>query len=73
MHISDVSMHRKPELVRRGSMERLGVSEVTPGEVFWHAEWVSPVATTTTIQKQAPKLGWSFRCILVSPGAPHNT
>jgi len=42
MHISDVSMHRKPELARRGSTDGLGVGKATPGEVFWRAEWASP-------------------------------
>jgi hypothetical protein len=60
MHISDVSIHRKPKIARRVSTERLGVGKATPGEVFWRTEWVSPVATATTIQNSAPKRGWSF-------------
>jgi len=31
-------MHREPELVRRGLMERLGVGEARPGEVLWCTE-----------------------------------
>jgi len=50
-----VSMHRKPELARRGSTAQLGMSKATPGEVLWRAEWASPVATATTIQNQTPK------------------
>jgi hypothetical protein len=73
MDISDVSMHRKTELVRRGSTERLGVGKATRGEVFWRADWVSPVATATTIQNHAPKRGWSFRAVLVSTGNHHNS
>jgi len=61
MHISDVSMHSKPELALRGLTERLGVGNAMPREVLWCAEWASPVATATTIQNQAPKRGWSFR------------
>jgi hypothetical protein len=53
-------MYRKPEVAQRGSMERLGVGKATPMEVLWHTEWASPVATASTIQNQAPKLGWSF-------------
>ena len=53
-------MHRKPELARRGSTEQLGVSNAMPREVIWCAEWASAVATATTIQDQAPQLGWSF-------------
>jgi len=48
-------MHKKPEPERRGSTERLGVGKATPGEVSWHAQWASPVATATTIQNQTPK------------------
>jgi len=48
-------MHKKPELARMGSTERLGVGEETPAEVLWCAEWSSPVATATTIQHQAPE------------------
>jgi len=59
MHISDVSMHRKPELAWRYSTERLGVGEATPEEVLWCTEWVSPVSTAMTIQNQAAKPGWS--------------
>jgi len=33
MHILDVSMHRKLELVQRGSNERLRVRKATPREV----------------------------------------
>jgi len=72
-NIWDMSMHRKPELARRGSMERLGVGTATPREVLWCAEWASAVATATTIQDQAPKQGWSFCRVLVSPGYHHNT
>jgi hypothetical protein len=43
-------MHRKPELARRGSRERLGTGKATPGEVLWRAEWASSMATATTIQ-----------------------
>ena len=55
MHVSDVSMHRKPELVRKGLTERLGMGKVTPGEVLWCAEWASLVATATTIHNQTPE------------------
>jgi hypothetical protein len=55
MQISDVSMHRKPELARRGSTDGLGVGTATPGAVLWRTEWASPVATVTTIQNQASK------------------
>jgi len=34
MHISDVSMHRKPELMWRELTERLGVGKATPREVL---------------------------------------
>jgi len=50
-------MHRKPELVRRGSTELLGVGKATPGEVLWHAEWASPVATATTTSAKC-KMVW---------------
>ena len=43
-------MEMKPELAWRGSTERPGVGKITPGEVLWHAEWASPVATAMTIQ-----------------------
>jgi hypothetical protein len=55
MHSSDVSLHRKPELAQRGLTERLGVGKAMSRKVLWHAEWVSSVATATTIQYQAPK------------------
>jgi hypothetical protein len=45
-------MHRKPELPRRESMERVGVGKETPGEVLWRAELASPVATAMNIQSQ---------------------
>jgi len=45
-------MHRKPDLARRGSTERLGVGKATPREGFWRAEWASAVATATTIQEK---------------------
>jgi len=61
MHMSDVSMHRKPELAWRGSTERLGMGKAMPGVVLWYIEWVTPMATATTIQNQTPKRGWSFR------------
>jgi len=48
-------MHRKSELVWRGSMERLGVGKAMRREVLWRAEWASAVATATTIQDHAPK------------------
>jgi len=54
MHISDVSMHRKPELARRGPTKRLGVGKASPGEVLMRAEWVSPMVTATTIPNQTP-------------------
>jgi len=54
-------------------MEQLGVGKATPGELLWRAEWASPVATAKTIQNEAPKQGWSFCLVLVSPGANHNT
>jgi hypothetical protein len=38
-------MHRKPELVRRGSTQRLGVGKAIPREVLRRTEWVSAVAT----------------------------
>jgi hypothetical protein len=60
MHISDGSMHRKPELARSGSTVRLGVGKTMPEEVFWRTEWASPMATAMTIQNQTPKRGWSF-------------
>jgi hypothetical protein len=66
-------MHRKPELVRRGLTERLGMGKATPGEVLWRAEWASSVATAMSIQNQTPKPGRSFRSVLVSPGAHLNT
>jgi len=72
-HMSDVSMHRKPELARRGSMERLSVSEKTPREVLWRTQWSSPVATATTIENQAGKRGWSLLRLWGSPGTDHNT
>jgi hypothetical protein len=50
-------MHRKPELARRGSTERLGMGKAMPGEVLWPAEWASPVATAMTIQYRTPKRG----------------
>jgi len=53
-------MHRKPELARRGSTERLGVDKAMPGKVLWLAEWLSPIAAATTIENQTPKRGWSF-------------
>ena len=71
--ISDLSMHRKPELARRVSTERLGVGNAMAGELSWHTKWVSPVATATTIENQTPKQEWSFRCVLGSPGAQHTT
>jgi len=54
-------MNRKPELARRGSTEQLGVGKAMPGEVLWHTEQPSPVATATTIQNHTPQGGWSFR------------
>jgi len=66
-------MHRKPELAQRGLTERLGVGIAMPGEVLWHAEWASPVATAMTIHNQTPYRGCSFHCKLVSPGGHHNT
>jgi len=54
-------------------MEGLGVGKAMRGEVLWHAKWESPVATAMTIENQTPKRGWSFRSVLVSPGAHHNT
>jgi len=48
-------MNRKPELARRGWMERLGMGKATPWEVLWRADWVSATATATTIQNQTPK------------------
>jgi len=60
MHISDMLMHREPELVRSRSMKPLGVGKATPREVLWHNEWASPMGTARTIQNQAPKRGWSF-------------
>ena len=66
-------MHRKPELAQRGSTERLGVGKTMPGEVLWRAEWASPVGTDMTIQNLTPKQGRSFRWVLVSSCAPHNT
>jgi len=55
MNIPYVSMHTKPELAQRVVPERLGVGNAMPKEELWRAEWVSPVATATTIQNQAPK------------------
>jgi len=55
MHISDVSMHKEPELAQRESTERLGVGKAMPGEVLWHSGLASSVATETTIENQAPK------------------
>jgi hypothetical protein len=60
-HISDVSMHRKPELARWGSMEQLGVGKATPREVLWRAERAAAMAIAMTIQDQAPKQGGSIR------------
>jgi hypothetical protein len=53
MHIEDVLMHRKAELVWRGLIDQLGVGKATSREMFWCAEWTSPMATATTIQNQA--------------------
>jgi len=61
MHISDVSMHRKPEVLRMGSTEQLHMAIAMPWEVLWRAEWASPVATATTVQNQTPKQGLNFR------------
>jgi hypothetical protein len=72
MHISDLSMHRKPQLAQRGPTERLGVGKETPREMLWCTEWSSPVARATTIQYQAPERGWSFGLVLVSPGTHYN-
>jgi hypothetical protein len=47
-------MNRKPELAHTGSTELLSVGNAMPGEVLWHPEWTSAVATATTIQDQAP-------------------
>jgi len=49
------------------------VGEVMLVEVLWRAESASPLATARTIHNQAPKQGWSSRCILLSPDAHHNT
>jgi len=56
----------------RGLMERLGVCQTTLGEVVLRTKWASRRETGTTIQDQAPKRGWSFRSVLVSPSAHHN-
>jgi hypothetical protein len=61
MHISEVSIHRKLELARRGPMECLGVAKATPREELWRTDWVSPMATATTTQNKAPNLAWSFQ------------
>jgi len=55
MHISDLSMHRQPELVWMIPTERLGVGKAMPREVLGCTEWLSPVATAMTIQNQAPE------------------
>jgi len=73
MHIPDLSMDRKPELAWRGLTEPLGVGKATPREMIWCAEWLSLMGTETTIQNQVPERGWTFRWVLVSPGAHHNT
>jgi len=57
MHISDLLMHKKPELAWRGQTERLGVGKAMPQEMLRCAEWLSPVATAMTIQNQAPERG----------------
>jgi len=61
MHISDGSMHRKPELALSGSTEPLGVGKATPSEVLLRPERASSLATVMTIHNQTPKPGWSFR------------
>jgi len=61
MHISDLLMPRKPELVRRRPAEGRGVGKAMPREMVWCAESSSPMATSTTIQNQAPEGGSSFR------------
>jgi hypothetical protein len=53
-------MHRKPELARRGSTDRLGVGKATPRELLWLAELTSVVATATTIQDQVPNEDGAF-------------
>jgi hypothetical protein len=53
-------MNRKAELVQKEPAERLGVGKATPREMLQCAEWLSPVATATTIQNQPPEQGWSF-------------
>jgi hypothetical protein len=40
--MSDLPMHRKPELARRGPTERLGVGKETPREMLWCTELLSP-------------------------------
>jgi hypothetical protein len=60
MHIEDVLMHRKAELVWRGLIDQLGVGKATSREMFWRAEWTSPMATATTIQNQASEREWRF-------------
>jgi hypothetical protein len=68
-----VSIHRKPELAQRRSSDRLPVGKDSPRKELWHTEWASPIATTRTIQNQAPQCGWSFRWVLFSPAAEHIT
>jgi hypothetical protein len=55
MHISDLSMHNKPELARRGPTESLGVGNSKRREMLWFAEWSSPVATAMTSENQPPE------------------
>jgi len=54
-------MNGKPELLGMGLAEQPGVGKAMPGDLLWRAEWASPVATATTIQKSAPKQGVRFR------------
>ena len=72
-YISDVSKNRKPELGQKGLMEQLGIGTVTPGDVWWRAEWESPVATATAIDNETPNQGWSFLWVLVNLGAQNNS
>jgi len=73
IHISDLSMHRKPVLARRGPTEPFSVGKAMCGNVSWRTKWLSPVATATTIPNPAPEQRWSCCWVLVSPVSHHNS
>jgi len=66
-------MNRKPELARMESTKQLGMGKATHWEVLCCAGWASPVATAMTVHYQTPEREWSFRLVMFSPSAYHNT